>query len=93
MNVIGLGTDIIECLRIAKMIEKHGELFLNRVYTKNEIAYCSSRKGANQSYAGRWAVKEAVLKAMGTGWSRGIRWKDIEVVRSEEHTSELQSQD
>ncbi|MBH57402.1 MAG: holo-[acyl-carrier-protein] synthase [Planctomycetaceae bacterium] len=80
MNVIGLGTDIIECLRIAKMIEKHGELFLNRVYTKNEIAYCSSRKGANQSYAGRWAVKEAVLKAMGTGWSRGIRWKDIEVV-------------
>jgi len=80
MNVIGLGTDIIECLRIAKMIEKHGELFLNRVYTKNEIAYCSIRKGANQSYAGRWAVKEAVLKAMGTGWSRGIRWKDIEVV-------------
>ncbi|MDB4861669.1 holo-ACP synthase [Pirellulaceae bacterium] len=80
MNVIGLGTDIIECLRIAKMIEKHGELFLNRVYTQSEIAYCSSRKGANQSYAGRWAVKEAVLKAMGTGWSRGIRWKDIEVV-------------
>ena len=80
MNVLGLGTDIIECLRIAKMIEKHGELFLNRVYTRSEIAYCSSRKGANQSYAGRWAVKEAVLKAMGTGWSRGIRWKDIEVV-------------
>jgi holo-[acyl-carrier protein] synthase len=80
MNVLGLGTDIIECLRIAKMIEKHGELFLNRVYTRSEIAYCSSRKAANQSYAGRWAVKEAVLKAMGTGWSRGIRWKDIEVV-------------
>jgi len=80
MNVLGLGTDIIECLRIATMIEKHGELFLNRVYTRGEIAYCSSRKGANQSYAGRWAVKEAVLKAMGTGWSRGIRWKDIEVV-------------
>ena len=80
MNVIGLGTDIIECLRIAKMIEKHGELFLNRVYTRSEIAYCSSRKAANQSYAGRWAVKETVLKAMGTGWSRGIRWKDIEVV-------------
>ncbi|MBA63040.1 MAG: holo-[acyl-carrier-protein] synthase [Planctomycetaceae bacterium] len=80
MNVIGLGTDIIECLRIAKMIEKHGELFLNRVYTSTEIAYCSSRKAANQSYAGRWAVKEAVLKAMGTGWSRGIRWKDIEVI-------------
>jgi holo-[acyl-carrier protein] synthase len=79
MNVIGLGTDIIECLRIAKMIEKHGELFLQRVYTKHEVGYCSSRKAANQHYAGRWAAKEAVLKAMGTGWSRGIRWRDIEV--------------
>jgi holo-[acyl-carrier protein] synthase len=79
MNVIGLGTDIIECLRIAKMIEKHGELFLQRVYTEHEVGYCSSRKAANQHYAGRWAAKEAVLKAMGTGWSRGIRWRDIEV--------------
>ena len=79
MNVIGLGTDIIECLRIAKMIEKHGELFLKRVYTEHEVGYCSSRKAANQHYAGRWAAKEAVLKAMGTGWSRGIRWRDIEV--------------
>ena len=79
MNIIGLGTDIIECLRIARMIEKHGELFLQRVYTQHEVAYCSSRKAANQHYAGRWAAKEAVLKAMGTGWSRGIRWRDIEV--------------
>jgi|TARA_B110000263_G_scaffold84988_1_gene74252 holo-[acyl-carrier protein] synthase len=79
MNVIGLGTDIIECLRIAKMIEKHGELFLQRVYTEHEVGYCSSRKAANQHYAGRWAAKEAVLKAMGTGWSHGIRWRDIEV--------------
>jgi len=79
MNVLGLGTDIIECLRIAKMIEKHGELFLQRVYTEHEVGYCSSRKAANQHYAGRWAAKEAVLKAMGTGWSRGIRWRDIEV--------------
>ncbi len=78
--VIGIGTDIIECVRIAKMIEKHGELFLNRVYTRNEIAYCSCRKSANQHYAGRWAAKEAVLKALGTGWSRGIQWTDIEVV-------------
>lgn len=78
--VIGIGTDIIECVRIAKMIEKHGELFLHRVYTHNEIAYCSCRKSANQHYAGRWAAKEAVLKALGTGWSRGIQWTDIEVV-------------
>ncbi len=79
MAIIGIGTDIVECVRIATMIERHGEVFLDRVYTKNEILYCSSRKSATQHYAGRWAAKEAVLKALGTGWSRGIRWTDIEV--------------
>ncbi len=79
MNVFGIGTDIIECLRIAQMIERHGELFINRVYTASEIDYCSSRKAATQHYAGRWAAKEAILKAMGTGWARGIRWRDIEI--------------
>ena len=79
MNVIGIGTDIVETLRIAQMIERHGELFLNRVYTEHEIGYCSARKAATQHYAGRWAAKEAVLKALGTGWARGIRWRDIEV--------------
>jgi len=79
MRIIGVGTDIVECLRIAQMIERHGELFLNRVYTTNEIAYCSSSKAATQHYAGRWAAKEAVLKALGTGWSRGISWRDIEI--------------
>ena len=82
MNILGIGTDIIECLRIAQMIERHGELFLNRVYTPHEIEYCSARKAANQHYAGRFAVKEAVMKALGTGWTRGVRWVDIEVVRS-----------
>src|SRR5712672_558101 len=79
MNILGIGTDIIECLRIAAMIEKHGELFLNRVYTPHEIEYCSARRAANQHYAGRFAAKEAVLKALGTGWTRGIQWHDIEV--------------
>ncbi len=79
MNVLGIGTDIVECLRIAQMIERHGELFIQRVYTPFEIEYCSARKAATQHYAGRWAAKEAVLKAMGTGWASGIRWRDIEV--------------
>lgn len=79
MNILGIGTDIIESLRIAQMIEKHGELFLNRVYTPHEIEYCSARKAATQHYAGRFAAKEAVLKALGTGWTRGIQWRDIEV--------------
>lgn len=80
MNQIwGLGTDIVECLRIAQMIERHGEQFLSRVYTEHEIQYCSSRATATQNFAGRWAAKEAVLKGLGTGWSRGISWRDIEV--------------
>jgi len=79
MNILGIGTDIIECLRIAQMIERHGELFIRRVYTEHEIAYCSTKKSATQHYAGRWAAKEAVLKALGTGWSRGISWRDVEV--------------
>jgi holo-[acyl-carrier protein] synthase len=78
-GILGIGTDIIECVRIAQMIEKHGELFLTRVFTQREIAYCSSRRAANQHYAGRWAAKEAALKALGTGWAKGIKWTDIEV--------------
>jgi len=78
-DVIGIGTDITECLRIARMIERHGELFINRVYTTEEIRYCQSRKQATQHFAGRWAAKEAVLKALGTGWRQGISWRDIEV--------------
>ena len=79
-NLISIGTDIIECVRIAQMIEKHGEVFLQRVFTQKEILYCSSRKAATQHYAGRWAAKEAVLKVLGTGWARGIQWTDIEIV-------------
>jgi holo-[acyl-carrier protein] synthase len=78
-NVVGIGTDIIECLRIAQMIERHGEMFITRVYTDYEIQYCQGRKSATQHFAGRWAAKEAILKAMGTGWRRGIGWRDIEV--------------
>ena len=78
-RVISIGTDIIEGHRIAQMIEKHGEVFLQRVFTHREILYCSTRRAANQHYAGRWAAKEAALKALGTGWSKGIQWTDVEV--------------
>ena len=83
MRVIGIGTDIVECLRIAQMIERHGELFIGRVYTPWEIDYCTARKAATQHYAGRWAAKEAVLKCLGTGWARGISWTDMEVRNDE----------
>jgi len=78
-EIIGIGTDIAECLRIARMIERHGELFITRIYTPAEIEYCQSRKQATQHFTGRWAAKEAILKALGTGWIKGISWRDIEV--------------
>ncbi len=79
MDILGIGTDIVECPRIGKMIEQHGELFLRRVYTDREIRHCQSRKHAIEHFAGRWAAKEAILKAMGTGRSRGIAWTHVEV--------------
>jgi holo-[acyl-carrier protein] synthase len=78
-QILGIGTDITECLRIARMIERHGELFINRVYTPTEIRYCQSRKQSTQHFTGRWAAKEAILKALGTGWRRGISWRDMEI--------------
>lgn len=78
-EIIGVGTDITECLRIARMIDRHGELFIERVYTPEEVRYCRDRKQATQHFTGRWAAKEAVLKALGTGWRRGISWRDIEI--------------
>ncbi len=79
MEILGIGTDIIECPRIGKMIEQHGELFLRRIYSEREIRYCQSRKHAIEHFAGRWAAKESILKAMGTGRSHGIAWTNIEV--------------
>src|SRR5207248_6671186 len=79
MEILGIGTDIIECPRIGKMIEQHGELFLRRVYTEREVRYCQARKHAIEHFAGRWAAKEAILKALGTGRTRGIGWTHIEV--------------
>jgi len=80
MRIIGIGTDITECPRIGRMILEHGEQFLRRVYTEREIGYCNARKLSTEHFAGRWAAKEAVLKAMGTGWIRGVAWTDIEIL-------------
>jgi len=77
--IVGLGTDIIEIVRIGRIIERHGELFLNRVYTDAETRYCQRRKQCYEHFAGRWAAKESVAKALGTGFVRGVNWRDIEV--------------
>src|SRR5271170_6556598 len=79
--IVGMGIDIAEVGRIAAVIESQRERFLQRVYTPEEVAYCEQFKNRYERYAGRFAVKEAAMKALGTGWSRGVRWVDLEVVR------------
>ena len=79
--IVGLGVDIAEVGRLKAAIERHGEVFLRRVYTPREREYCERFKNKFERYAGRFAAKEAAMKALGTGWSRGVRWVDVEVVR------------
>jgi holo-[acyl-carrier protein] synthase len=79
--IIGLGVDIAEVPRIKATIERRGEPFLRRVFTPSEIEYCERFKNKFERYAGRFAAKEAAMKALGTGWRGGVRWVDLEVVR------------
>jgi len=79
--IVGMGIDVAEVKRIEAIIESQKERFLRRVYTLDEQAYCEQFKNRYERYAGRFAVKEAAMKALGTGWSRGVRWVDLEVVR------------
>ena len=79
--VLGLGTDLIETRRVQESIERHGQRFLERIFTAGEIAYCQRKKNAAESFAARFAAKEAGAKALGTGISRGVSWKEFEVRR------------
>jgi holo-[acyl-carrier protein] synthase len=80
--IVGTGVDIAEVPRIRESIERFGDRFLKRLFTDGEIQYCERKKVSRfESYAARFAAKEAGMKALGTGWSRGVRWRDIEVVR------------
>jgi holo-[acyl-carrier protein] synthase len=80
--IVGLGLDIAEIDRIENAIVRHGAAFLERLYTPEEVAYCESHKNRFERYAGRFAAKEAAMKALGTGWRHGVRWRDIEVLRA-----------
>jgi holo-[acyl-carrier protein] synthase len=79
--IVGTGVDIAEVPRIRETIERFGDRFLRRIFTEGEIRYCERKARRFESYAARFAAKEAGMKALGTGWSRGVRWRDIEVVR------------
>lgn len=81
MNIIGIGLDATDIPRIAATYAKYGDRFLRRVFTDGEIAYCTRRRDPVPHLAGRFAAKEATMKALGTGHSRGVLWKDVEVVR------------
>ena len=79
--IVGTGIDITEVPRIRQTIEHFGERFLKRVFTEGEIRYCESKVNRAERYAARFAAKEAGMKALGTGWNHGVRWRDVEVVR------------
>jgi holo-[acyl-carrier protein] synthase len=81
MGIIGLGVDATDLPRVRDVFARYGERFLRRVFTDVEIAYCTRQRDPVPSLAGRFAAKEATMKALGTGHSRGVLWKDIEVFR------------
>jgi holo-[acyl-carrier protein] synthase len=78
---VGVGIDLVEVDRIQALLEKNGDRFKQRVYTAGEIAYCDSCAESAMHYAARFAAKEAVAKALGTGFAEGVSWADIEVLR------------
>src|SRR4051812_41036252 len=81
MPILGHGIDIVETSRIGRLVEEHGQRFLDRCYTPREQAYCArSPKRYLEHLAGRFAAKEAILKVIGTGWRGGIAWTDIEIL-------------
>ncbi len=87
--IVGMGIDIIDIKRIESVIDRYGNRFKNRVFTSKEIAKCESRRLSINSYAKRYAVKEACSKALGTGFRRGVYWRDIEIINSKSGKPEL----
>ena len=79
--IVGMGLDIAEIDRIKAAITRHGAPFIERLFTPEEVSYCERYTNRYERYAARFAVKEAAMKALGTGWHHGIRWRDIEVTR------------
>jgi len=82
MNVVAHGIDMVDCARLREMRDRHGQKFLDRIFTTVEQGYCRDKKRAIEHLAGRFAAKEAVLKVLGTGWRDGITWTDVEIRNS-----------
>jgi holo-[acyl-carrier protein] synthase len=88
--IIAIGVDIIEIERIKEALLRLGDRFRNRIFTQAEIRYCESLSAPYPSYAARFAAKEAAMKALGTGWRGGVRWRDIEVIRERGQAPSIQ---
>ncbi len=87
--ILGIGIDIVEISRIQDSIERLGDKFLKKIFTKKEIEYCLSRANKYQHFAVRFAAKEAVYKALASGWNKGLSWQDIEVINKPDGLPEI----
>jgi len=87
--LVGTGIDIVEIHRISQSIARFGDRFLTRIFTPEEIAYCQRKKNSAESFAARFAAKEAGAKALGTGIQHGVTWKELEVRREPGHRPNL----
>jgi holo-[acyl-carrier protein] synthase len=87
--IVGTGVDIAETSRLEQGLERHGERFTKRLFTRAEVAYCERFKNRGERYAARFAAKEAAFKALGTGWGAGVRWLDVEITHQPSGKPEL----
>ncbi len=82
MEIVAHGIDLVDCPRIEEMVARHGERFVQRIFTAAEQAYAEANKNKIEKLAGRFAAKEAILKLVGTGWRGKIAWTDIEIINN-----------
>ena len=82
MKIFGIGTDIVNIKRMEKSLKQHGNKFKNNIFSKDEITYCEKKKNSGAFYAKRFAAKEALSKALGTGIRKGINFKNIEIINN-----------
>ncbi|MCI0702549.1 MAG: holo-ACP synthase [Planctomycetia bacterium] len=80
MDILGLGTQVMECARVRQLIDGHAEVFLKQVYTDRELQFCNGSKKTTEQFTALWAAKEAVFRALGTTWKRGMNWTDVEII-------------
>lgn len=80
MEILGLGTQVMECARVRRLLDEHADAFLKQVYTDRELRFCNTKKQTTEQYTALWAAKEAVFRALGTTWKRGMSWTDVEIL-------------